>query len=82
MSGYTICKKNWKAIRTADSDADARTDQNGRNREETTTNYGLKKPAGNDYYNIEDFNYNADAIDTALEAKMDKTGARLAEILR
>ena len=41
---------------------------------ETTTNYGLKKPAGSDYYNIEDFNYNADAIDTALEDKMDKTG--------
>lgn len=41
---------------------------------ETTTNYGLKKPAGSDYYNIEDFNYNADAIDTALAEKMDKTG--------
>jgi hypothetical protein len=41
---------------------------------ETTINYGLKKPAGSDYYNIEDFNYNADAIDTALEDKMDKAG--------
>ena len=41
---------------------------------EMTTNYGLKKPAGSDYYNIEDFNYNADAIDTALEDKMDKAG--------
>ncbi len=40
---------------------------------EMTTNYGLRKPAGSDYYNIEDFNYNADAIDTALEDKMGGT---------
>lgn len=35
---------------------------------ETTTNYGLKKPAGSDYYNIEDFNGNADILDAALHA--------------
>ena len=33
-----------------------------------TTNYGLRKPAGSDYYNIADFNHNADAVDTALHA--------------
>ena len=33
---------------------------------ETTTNYGLKKPAGSDYYNIEDFNGNADILDATL----------------
>lgn len=31
-----------------------------------TTYYNLKKPLGTDYYNVEDFNDNADAIDTAL----------------
>ena len=33
-----------------------------------TTNYGLKKPEGSDVVNIDDFNYNADAIDTKLKA--------------
>lgn len=33
---------------------------------EYTTNYNLKKPGGEDYYNIQDFNDNADSIDTAL----------------
>ena len=31
-----------------------------------TTYYNLKKPLGTDYYNVEDFNDNADAIDAAL----------------
>lgn len=31
-----------------------------------TTYYDLKKPLGTDYYNVEDFNDNADAIDAAL----------------
>lgn len=30
---------------------------------ETTENLGLKKPSQDDYYNVDDFNYNADAID-------------------
>lgn len=33
----------------------------------TTTNYGLKKPEGNDVVNIDDFNGNADIIDTKLK---------------
>jgi hypothetical protein len=33
----------------------------------TTTNYGLKKPEGNDVVNIDDLNYNADVIDTKLK---------------
>lgn len=32
----------------------------------TTTHYGLKKPAGSDFYDIADFNYNADTLDAAL----------------
>lgn len=32
-----------------------------------TTNYKLKKPAQNDYYNVEDFNENADIIDAVLQ---------------
>lgn len=32
-----------------------------------TTNYGLKKPEANEYYNVGDFNYNADTIDAALK---------------
>ena len=29
-------------------------------------NYGLKKPSAEDFYNIEDFNWNADVIDAEL----------------
>lgn len=36
----------------------------------TTTNFALKKPEGTDYYNIEDFNDNADTIDEALAATL------------
>lgn len=32
-----------------------------------TTNYSLKKPEGSDVVNIDDFNYNADIIDTAIQ---------------
>ena len=31
-----------------------------------TANYGLKKPRAEDFYNIEDFNWNADVIDAEL----------------
>jgi len=33
-----------------------------------TTNYNLKKPASTDTYNIDDFNNNADIVDTKLWA--------------
>lgn len=36
-----------------------------------TTNYGLTKPAGSDYYNVNDFNDNADIIDEALKRLSD-----------
>lgn len=39
----------------------------------TTTNYGLKKPDGTDVVNIDDFNYNADIIDTELVKRALKT---------
>lgn len=32
-----------------------------------TTNYGLKKPEGSDVVNIDDFNYNADILDSAIK---------------
>ena len=32
-----------------------------------TTNYSLKKPEGSDVVNIDDFNYNADAIASAIK---------------
>jgi hypothetical protein len=32
-----------------------------------TTNYSLKKPEGSDVVNIDDFNYNADIIDGAIQ---------------
>lgn len=36
-----------------------------------TTNCGLKKPEANEYYNVGDFNYNADVIDAALKGLED-----------
>ena len=33
---------------------------------ETTTNYGLKKPAQEDFVNVEDINYNSDILDEKL----------------
>ena len=33
-----------------------------------TTNYSLKKPSGADVVNIDDFNYNADILDTEMKA--------------
>ena len=35
---------------------------------ENTVNYNLKKPGINDFYDVEDFNDNADIIDTALKS--------------
>lgn len=35
---------------------------------ETTSNLGLKKPAANEFYSIDDFNYNADKIDEEVNA--------------
>ena len=40
-----------------------------------TTNYSLKKPEGNDVVNIDDFNYNADTIDTNLSNLTNKVNA-------
>ncbi len=39
---------------------------------ESTTNYGLIKPNKNDYFNIDDFNGNADVIDQELKSQSDK----------
>ena len=36
-----------------------------------TPNYGIKKPEQDDFYNVEDFNDNADIIDQALKAHDD-----------
>jgi len=38
-----------------------------------TTNYGLKKPAANDYYSVEDQNGNMEIIDTELAKRLAKT---------
>ena len=38
----------------------------------TTANYGLKKPEGTDVVNIDDFNENADIIDTQIKSLNDK----------
>ncbi|MCD8090008.1 MAG: hypothetical protein LUD81_05195, partial [Clostridiales bacterium] len=37
---------------------------------EYTETYGLKKPSGDDYYNVEDFNENTDIIETELEDRL------------
>lgn len=36
-----------------------------------TPNYGLKKPEQDDFYNVEDFNENADIIDQKLKEVVD-----------
>ncbi len=42
-----------------------------------TTNYNLKKPAGNDAYNIEDQNSNMDLLDQALKDKADLSDGKV-----
>lgn len=42
-----------------------------RDKMQTTGNYGLKKPEGNDVVNIDDLNYNADIIDVQLKVNAD-----------
>lgn len=44
---------------------------------DSTTNYNLTKPASTDTYNIDDFNNNADIIDTQMKANADKADAAL-----
>lgn len=44
---------------------------------EYTENYNLKKPAQEDFYNVEDFNNNADVIDKEMKAVSDKAAAAL-----
>lgn len=44
---------------------------------EYTENYNLKKPAQEDFYNVDDFNNNADIIDSQLKAVSDKAAAAL-----
>ncbi len=44
---------------------------------EYTENYNLKKPAQEDFYNVDDFNDNADIIDSQLKAISDKAAAAL-----
>lgn len=43
---------------------------------QTTANLGLKKPEGTDVVNIQDFNDNADLLDTAVAAKETLAGAQ------
>lgn len=48
----------------------------------TTTNFGLKKPEGTDYINVNDLNENADKIDTELKSHADsiaEIGTHLAD---
>ena len=44
---------------------------------EYTENYNLKKPAQEDFYNVEDFNNNADVIDKELKAVSNKANSAL-----
>lgn len=41
-----------------------------------TEHYGLVKPAQSDFYNVDDFNGNADIIDSALQGKVDKVSGK------
>ena len=46
-----------------------------------TTNYHLRKPDPEDFYNIEDFNHNADLLDATLkdleDTKLDTSGGTM-----
>ena len=44
---------------------------------EFTPSYNLKKPAAEDFYNVEDFNENANIIDQALKAHDDAINEHL-----
>jgi len=44
-----------------------------------TLNYKLRKPDQEDFYNVDDFNYNADIIDTQLKANADAISQHLTE---
>ncbi|AEG59599.1 hypothetical protein [Desulforamulus ruminis] len=46
-----------------------------------TANYNLRKPGQEDFYNVEDFNANADIIDVQLKALNDKTEAQAGSIM-
>lgn len=41
----------------------------------TTTNYGMTKPAQSDFYNVDDFNGNADIMDTEMKKREDAISA-------
>ena len=45
-----------------------------------TPNYNLKKPEGTDPVDIQDFNDNADLIDTALKKKAESSGGDISEM--
>ena len=49
---------------------------------EFTPNYNLKKPAEEDFYNVKDFNDNADIVDAELKKNADDLDAHKAEHLR
>jgi hypothetical protein len=44
---------------------------------QTTTNYGLKKPELNEFYHVEDFNYNADVLDAKLKEVEDASNPKV-----
>lgn len=46
-----------------------------------TTNYSLKKPSGADVVNIDDFNYNADTIDSVIKTVEESVNANKTSIL-
>lgn len=47
-----------------------------------TTNYNLKKPATGDFYDIADFNNNADAVDSAMKDIADDHSEHLGDFVR
>ena len=45
-----------------------------------TANYNLKKPSGDDLFNIQDFNDNADAIDGAIDGVVQQINEAIGDI--
>ena len=78
LAKYThaqLAKRTHFALRNEALDADAKAREEFGSRMGETQNYSLKKPAPEDFYNVEDFNGNFDIIDQELQLLKENQGS-------